>query len=152
MPAGCVFKFGEFPTTALAPFVQVYVKAGVPLILTLVIDPVGGAGEQLLGEILGVLTICGMAKTVIFETDEFVHPVTAVPVTVYEVESVGDTTMFGPLALVLHVYVFPPPAVKVALLLEHRVDELTEIEGKAFTLTCDIAIFVHEFAAVPITV
>jgi hypothetical protein len=72
--------------------------AGVPLTVTLVIDPV--AALQLLGATLGVEVSCGRAFTFTVAVVLLLQELKAVPVTVYVVVTVGLTEIEVPFCVV----------------------------------------------------
>jgi hypothetical protein len=82
----------------------------------------------------------------------FVHPFASVPVTVYDCVVLGvNATPFC--TLLFHVYVLAPDPLKVTAVPAHTVwFEPALTVGKAFTVTVVCAVFVHPFAAVPVTV
>jgi len=88
-----------------------------------------------------------------------VHPVPAVPVTVYVVVVVGVAVTVAPVVedkpvAGLQLYVVAPLAVSETLLPIHNAaDEgVTMTVGVGFTVIIAVAVFVHPFASVPVTV
>jgi hypothetical protein len=101
----------------------------------------------------------GYAFTVIITVAVLVHPVPAVPVTVYVVVVVGVAVTVAPVVedkpvAGLQLYVAAPLAVSETLLPIHSVaDEgVTVTVGVVFTVIIAVAVFVHPFASVPVTV
>ena len=85
----------------------------------------------------------------------FVQPTRLVPVTVYVVVTVGETTVVAPvIAPVFHVKVIAPPAVKVALFPAHIVVglETAVTVGVGRTIRFNVLVLVQPEALVPVTV
>ncbi len=85
-------------------------------------------------------------------TAVFEHPDAVVPITVYEVLLVGETTIGLLLEPLLHEYVEAPLAVNVADCPEQIASEFTVILGFGLILTEATAVFEQPKAEVPITV
>ena len=84
-----------------------------------------------------------------------VHPAVLVPVTVYVVVPVGVTVLLAPLPKPPdQLYVFAPLAVNTDVCPLHIDGELAEADtvGNGFTVTLTVAVFVHPFRLVPVTV
>jgi hypothetical protein len=101
----------------------------------------------------------GLAFTVIVTVAVLVHPFPAVPVTVYVVVVVGFAVTVAPVVedkpvAGLQLNVVAPLAVSETLLPVHIVAEEgdTVIVGCGFTVTVTVAVFVHPFPSVPVTV
>ena len=87
------------------------------------------------------------------------HPFASVPVTVYVVAVTGLAVTAAPVVPDNPVagdqlYACAPPAVNVVLLPLQIVTEagVTVIAGNEFTATLTVAVFMHPFASVPVTV
>ena len=83
-----------------------------------------------------------------------VHPLRLVPVTVYVVVAEGLTVMLEVVAPVLHRKLVAPLAVIVAEVPAQIAEgeALTLTVGDALTVTVALAVFVHPFISVPVTV
>jgi hypothetical protein len=80
------------------------------------------------------------------------QPAALLPVTVYEVLAVGETTIGLEVEPLLQEYVAAPDAVSVAELPEQIASELTVTVGVGFIVTVATAVAEHPAALVPVTV
>jgi hypothetical protein len=128
------------------PVLQLYVEA--PEAVSVELPP-----EHIVAGDAVAVTVGG-TFTVTVTVAVFVHPFASVPVTVYVVVEAGVTVMELPVPPVLQLYVEAPDAVSVELPPEHIVagDAVAVTVGGAFTVTVTVAVFVHPFASVPVTV
>jgi hypothetical protein len=101
------------------------------------------------------IEIVGFVLTVISLVAVFVHPLAAVPITVYVVVDTGLTITEVPTKLPgFQLYVLAPDAVMVVELPAQIVALVTvvDIVGVASTVIRRVAVFVQPFAPVPVTV
>jgi hypothetical protein len=102
-----------------------------------------------------VVVTVGVGFTVIVLVAVPVHPFAAVPVTVYVVVPAGETVTVPPLRLPgFQLYVAAPPPVSVSELPLQIVvvEDVAVTVGEGFTVIVLVAVPVHPFAAVPVTV
>ena len=102
-----------------------------------------------------VVVTVGVGFTVTVNTEVFVQPFAAVPVTVYVVAVVGDTVTEAPVKLPgIQLYVDAPLAVNVVELPAQIVvlDAVVVTGGNALTVMVRVAVFVQPAADVPVTV
>ena len=84
--------------------------------------------------------------------EHVVTPDVWLPETVYTVVVVGLGLILGPFCDVLQVYDDAPLTVTVNGLFKQMVFDAAVKVGKFTTDTCDIAVLVHVFTSVPVTV
>lgn len=96
----------------------------------------------------------GVTFTVTVVTAVFVQPFASVPVTVYVVVALAENgTLF--ITPPVHVYVAAPVPLSVTIVPEHTSGEgfvVVATVGNGFTVMVAVAVDVHPFGAVPVTV
>jgi hypothetical protein len=124
-----------------------------PLLQEYVVAPdavnVADAPEQIASEFT---VIVGVGLIVTEATPAPEQPAALLPVTVYEVLAVGETTIGFVVDPLLQEYVAAPLAVNVADPPEQIASEFTVMVGVRFTLTVPIAVPEHPAALLPVTV
>jgi hypothetical protein len=128
------------------PGIQVYEVP--PVAFSVVLFP-----EQIF-VLLAKISTAGCVSTVSVTDCVAVHPLTLVPVTVYVVVVVGETETLAPPKLPgIHVYMFPPVALRVAELpwQSEVFGVLIATGGAEFTVTVTVDVLLQPFS-VPLTV
>lgn len=98
-----------------------------------------------------VTATVGNALTVIVPTAVLLHPVVAVPVTVYDVFVVGVTDIVDVVAPVFHEYVDAPLAANTAVFPVHTDADVATMVGKLVTEIVPTAVLLQPAAVVPVT-
>jgi hypothetical protein len=129
----------------------VYDKLPEPAVIPIaVMLPV--LAPQLLGDIVGAAVKVGTGLTLTVETAVLVQLLPFLPVTVYDVVTVGVTLIDAPLCDVLQLYVVALLAVKVTGVPAQTVAEFTVTDGVGFTFIVVVFELIQPLAAVPVIV